>query len=80
MFMPIEYIKDVMLPATNDYANANGWDEKPYTFDDFINFLGLMYMMEVVRLPERRMYWSTEPDGIFPGLNFGRIMSIHRLE
>ena len=65
MFMLIEYIKDVMLPATNDYAKANGWDENPFTFDDFINFLGLMYMMEVVRLPERRMYWSTEPDVIF---------------
>ena len=37
-------------------------------------------MMEVVRLPERRMYWHTEPEGMFPACNFGRVISIHRFE
>jgi hypothetical protein len=76
IFLPIDYIKEVMLPATNKFAKDNGWEHQPYSYDDFVNFLGLLYMMEVIRLPERRMYLNTEPTGLF----FGRIMSIHRFE
>ena len=37
-------------------------------------------MMGVVRLPERRMYWRTKPDGLFPALDFGKIMDLRRFE
>ena len=57
-FFPVAYVKNVMLPATNKYAEDNGWDHTPYTFEEFIHILGFMYLMEVVRLPERRLYWS----------------------
>ena len=79
-FQPVEYIKEVMLPSTNKFAKDNGWEHEPFSFDEFINVQGILYMMEVVRLPERRMYWNTQPTGLFPGLNFGRIMSLHRFE
>ena len=26
------------------------------------------------------MYWHTEPEGMFPAFNFGRVMSIHKFE
>ena len=52
-FFPVEYTKDVMLPATNKFAKKSGWQHKPFTYEEFIHFLGLLYMMEVVRLPER---------------------------
>ena len=37
-------------------------------------------MIGVVRLPERRMYWRTKPDGLFPALDFGKIMDLRRFE
>ena len=65
-----------MLPATNTFARESGWQHKPFTYEEFIHFLGLLYMMEVVRLPERLMYWSTKPGGLFPALDFGKIMDL----
>ena len=52
-FFPVEYTKDVMLPAANTFAIEGGWQHKPFTYEEFIHFLGLLYMMEVVHLPER---------------------------
>ena len=36
--------------------------------------------MEVIRLPERRLYWSTESNGLFPAFNFERYVTINRFE
>ena len=36
--------------------------------------------MEVVCLPERRMYWRTKPYGLFPALDFGKIMDLHHFK
>ena len=55
-FFPVEYTKDVMLPAANTFAIEGGWQHKPFTYEEFIHFLGLLYMMKGVHLPERQMY------------------------
>ena len=52
-YFPVEYTKDVMLPATNMFTKEGGWQHKPFTYEEFIHSLGLLYMMEVVHLPER---------------------------
>ena len=36
--------------------------------------------MELYCLPEHRMYWYTDNDGIFPALNFGTIMPRNRFD
>ena len=68
-----------MVPATNKFAVDNGWQDVPFTYEEFICFLGLLYM-EVVRLPEQRMYWKTSSNGLFPALDFGKIMRLTRFE
>ena len=42
--------------------------------------LGFFHLMEIIQLPLRRMYWETEEDGLFPGLNYGATMSRNRFE
>ena len=78
-FLPQDYIKGVMLPATNKKAKENG-QTKPFTYEELMHVLGILYMTEIVQLPERRMYWKTEGEGFFPGLCFGKVMSLHRFE
>ena len=77
-FLPVKNFKEEMLPATNKWAEENGI--KPFTYEELIRVLGIFYMMEVIGLPERRMYWKTEDEGYFPGLGFGRSVPIHRFE
>ena len=78
LMLPCDYIKDTSLVNTNKWAELHGVD--PFTFDEYINILGVVYMMESVKLPERRMYWMKEARGLFPALNFGRVISLHRME
>ena len=35
---------------------------------------------EIYKIPECRMYWNTEEDGIFPVMNFGKVISRNRFE
>ena len=78
-FVPVDYMKEEMLPATNKFAKENG-HEKLFIYEEFIHVLGILYMMEVVELPEHRLYWKTEVEGFFPGLCFSKVMPIHRFE
>ena len=80
IYLPDRFIRDIMLPETNRIAKEQDPDFKEFTYDEFINILGLFYFMEVVRLPERRMYWSSTPNELFPGFNFSRVISINRFE
>ena len=36
--------------------------------------------MEVYKLPERRLYWNSEEYGIFPVMNFGKVIGRKRFE
>ena len=78
-FLPVDFIKNTMLPATNAFAKANGHNS-PFSYEELIYALGMLKMMEVVKLPERQIYWCTKPEGFFPAFNFGRLMSIHQFE
>ena len=80
MYLPNRYINEVVLPRTNAKAKEYNEDYEDFTYSDFIKVLGLFYMMEVVRLPTRRMYWSKEKDGLLPAFEFGKIMSLNRFE
>ena len=73
-------METVLIPATNDYGINNDVDFNDVSFQEFIRFLGILYSMEVYHLPERRMYWNTQPDGIFPAMNYGKIMGRNRFE
>ena len=77
-FLPVPYMKEVMIPATTKFCKDNGFE--PYTFDEVINIHGIFLLMEIIRLPERRMYWSTEAVGMIPAFNFGKVISLHRFE
>ena len=79
-FLPYDYIKNEMIPATNLYGKNFFASFKQMTIDDFIHVMGMLYSMEVYQLPVRRMYWNTEPIGIFPAMDFGRVMSRSRFE
>ena len=75
-FLPIDYIKEEMLPATNKFAKENG-HRKLFTYEEFIHVLGILYIMKVVELLEHRMYWQTKTEQFFPGLcfSFGSLSS-----
>ena len=80
-FLPLNFFRDETLPATNCSAKEKYGDAfKEITLDEFLHLLGLIYSMEVQKLPERRMYWSTTDDGIFKGMNYGAVMSRDRFE
>ena len=55
-FIPCDYIKDTLTPATNAYAQNQTCNWQDITFEEFIHVLGILYSMEVYRLPERRVY------------------------
>ena len=79
-FIPCDYIKDTLIPATNAYAQNQTCDWQDITFEEFIHVLGILYSMEVYRLPERRMYWSVEDVVLYKALNYGRFIGLTRIE
>ena len=79
-FLPIAYIRDVLLRATNEYGTRNVQGFTVITFEEFMIFHGLVYAMEVVKLPERRMYWKDIQSDVFPKINFGNHMARNRFE
>ncbi|CAG4997472.1 unnamed protein product [Parnassius apollo] len=50
--------------------------------DKELFFFGILYAMTLQELPDRRFYWNTISDGIFPPENFGQrfVMSRQRFE
>ena len=73
-FFPTNFLKETMLPAIDTFV------KEPVTFEEFLCFLGLFNSMEVQHLPERRMYWDTQDNGIFQTFNYGKYMSRARFE
>ena len=79
-FLPVIYIREVIISVTNVYSLARDSTFKPLSFEELMIVLGIIYAMEVYHLPERRMYWRTEKRGVFPALNFGQYISLNRFE
>ena len=79
-FLPVKYMREVIIPCTNDYAVQIDPNFKSITFEEMIVFMILMYSMEVYKLPERRMYWRDNKSDLFPNMDFGKFMSCNRFE
>lgn len=45
---------------------------------ELLVFFGILYAMTLQELPDRRSYWNTTSDGIFPPANFGQRFGMSR--
>ena len=79
-FFPQLFVREEVIPAINTAAKevCLTWADVSYT--EFLKFLGIIYSMEVLNLPIRKMYWSTEDNGLFQAPNYGRFMTRQRFE
>ena len=79
-FLPMDYIHAI-IPATNQ-AGSIRQSFKDLSLAELMKFLGLMYAMVIVKIPNRCMYWDTSlsDSSLFPEINFSKYMSHHRFE
>ena len=77
-FLPIDYIQRELLPSTNTFGSSQSKNFQKVTLDELIVYLGLIYLMEIVKLPERDMYWADLNSKIFPKMRFGEYMARDR--
>ena len=80
-FLPMDYIHNVIITATNQ-AGSRRQSFKDLSLEELMKFLGLMYAMEIVKMPRQCMYWDTSlsDSSLFPNMNFSKYMSRHRFE
>ena len=80
-FLAMDYNHNVIIPATNQ-AGSRRQSFKDLSLEELTKFLSLMYAMEIVKMPNRRMYWDTSlsDSRLFPNMNFSKYMSCHRFE
>ena len=81
-FLPMGYINDTILPATN-VKGKRGKEEmwQNLKIDEFLNILAIFLSMEVYELHGSRwLHWSKEAQRIFPAMNYGRMISRDRFE
>ena len=63
-FLPIVYFKTAVLPATNAHlSDALSWEE-------FLRFLGLIFLMATSQGSARREYWANDAPQMFSGAPF----------
>ena len=75
-FLPITFIKDTVLPATNAGLSD------PLTWDEFLRFLGLIFVMATTQGNARRDFWANDAPEMFSGAPFrlNSFMSRRRFE
>ena len=80
-FLPMEYFHNTVIPATNTYAaksKALTWKNLDHL--EFLHFLGILLSMEVVDIHgPRHLYWANE-NGLFPSMNYGKVMGHNQFE
>jgi hypothetical protein len=80
-FLPITYIQNVVIPETNRNAKKNNPDWDDIDLDVFLQLLGLLLAMEVYQIHgPRRSYWAESSHGLFPSMDFGKVMPRDRFE
>ena len=80
-FLPIQHIKEVVIPNTNKYAKKQDPRWIDIDFDEVLHVLGLLIAMEVYEIHSpRRLYWSPEVNNLFPAMDFGKVMTCRRFE
>ena len=79
-FLPMDYIHAI-IPATNQ-AGSRRQSFKDLSLEELMKFLSLMYAMEIVKMPNRRMYWDTSlsDSSLFPNMNFSKYIPRQRFE
>ena len=75
-FLPVDYIKEVILEQMNELIVP------PYLFPEFMRFLALMLLIGTTQGCSRREFWSTEDVNILLGapFHFNHLMSHRRFE
>lgn len=68
LFFPEEKISYILACTNSCLRNA----AKAVTENELYKFFGLMYAMCTQQLPERRSYWGTVSNGLFPAPKFGK--------
>ena len=75
-FLPMAYIRDIIIPSTNLHAKRQDPKWKDMDVDELLHILGLLHAMEVYETNGlRRFYWSSNINELFPGMNFEKVMA-----
>ena len=80
-FLPIQHIKEAIIPNTNKYAKKQDPRWIDIDFDEVLHVLGLLIAMEVYEIHgPQRLYWSPKVNNLFPSMDFGKVMACRRFE
>ena len=79
-FLAGNYVRDILISASNNFASIKNKSFSNISYSKLIIGFSLIYVGEVYKLPERRLYWNSEEYGIFPVLNFGKVIGRKRFE
>ncbi|XP_045781571.1 uncharacterized protein LOC123878442 [Maniola jurtina] len=74
MVFPREKVHYI-IQCTNSMFPAK---QKVLTEKELLLFIGIMYAMTLQELPDRRCYWNTTSEGIYPPANFGQKFGMSR--
>ena len=74
------YPREEIIPATNSFARKNRKSWNDIIEEEMLHFFGILEAMEVYKLSERRMYWASMKDTMFPAMIFSEFMTITRFE
>ena len=56
-FLPLTYIKNVVMPATNAYAKKSVTSWKDIDFDEFLDVIGIFLAMEAHEIHGPRRFY-----------------------
>ena len=80
-FLPMAYIRDIIIPNTNLHAKRQDPKWKDMDLDEFLHVLGLLLAMEVFEIHgPRRLYWSSNINELFPRMNFEKVTTCKRFK
>lgn len=79
-FLPGNYVRDILISASNNIASIKDKSFSYISYSKLIIGFSLIYVLEVYKLPERRLYWNSEEYGTFPVMNFGKVIGRNRFE
>ena len=57
-FMPMSYLHDTIIPATNATASASISEWEEINIEQMLHVFGILLGMGMYGLPERHMYWK----------------------
>ena len=82
-FLPIQYIKETLIPNTNKYGKKQDPRWTDVDFDEVLHVLGLLIAMEVYKIHgPQRFYWSSQVNinNLLPPMDFGNALTNQKFE